>query len=230
MKLLIISAGPVLAQIKNKYGHATDWISNLVNSTNIEIDICNIYDNEDFDQSSYDGWIITGSASSVLDNLNWIKKLKDKIIEADNNSIPVWGICFGHQIISEALGGNVMHNDKGWELGSYKIEINKTGILSKLFDGIDKNDYFYFSHQDIVSRLPKNAIKLAENNMGIQSFSINNTIFGVQFHPEFNLKIMDQYVKIRYEKGIISNYNPVLESKSSFKIISNFIEIIKGRM
>tara|TARA_Y100001970_G_scaffold78167_1_gene99494 strand:+ start:12443 stop:13138 length:696 start_codon:yes stop_codon:yes gene_type:complete len=230
MKLLIISAGPGLDQIRFEYGHATDWISNFINSSDANIDINNIYDNEDFDESFYDAWIITGSASSVLDNLDWMKLLKNKIIYAHNNSIPVLGICFGHQIISSALGGEVVHNDKGWELGSYKLELTQEGLSSELFNAIYPDDYFYFSHEDIVSKLPKNAVRLASNSMGLQSFLVGNQIFGVQFHPEFTFDIMDQYVKIRYEKGVISQYNPVITSKSSYKIIPNFIKIVKEKI
>jgi GMP synthase (glutamine-hydrolysing) len=230
MKLLIISAGPGIDQIRDQYGHATDWISNLVTSSNIQIDINNIYANEDFDKSYYDGWIITGSASSVIDNHDWIKLLKNKIIYANKYAIPILGICFGHQIISSALGGDVVHNNRGWELGSYKIDITEAGLSSKLFNNIELNDYFYFSHEDIVSKLPIDAIELASNSMGLQSFSVANQIFGVQFHPEFTVDIMGQYVKVRYEKGIISKYSPVVESKSSYKIISNYIEILKEKM
>ena len=50
MKLLIISAGPGLEQIRAQYGHATDWFSNLINHSDIDIDINNIYTNEDFDE------------------------------------------------------------------------------------------------------------------------------------------------------------------------------------
>ena len=99
-----------------------------------------------------------------------------------------------------------------------------------MFNEIDPNDYFYFSHEDIVSKLPHNAIELARNNMGLQSFSVDNQIFGVQFHPEFTVDIMNQYVKIRYEKGVIDQPNPVFESKSSYKVVSNFIKILKERM
>jgi len=230
MKLLIISAGPGINQIRGQYGHATDWISNLVTSSNIKIDINNIYLNEDFNEFSYDGWIITGSSSSVIDNHNWIKLLKNKIIYANKYSIPILGVCFGHQIISSALGGDVIHNSKGWELGSYKLKITEDGLSSKLFNNIEPNDYFYFSHEDIVSKLPIGAVELASNKMGLQSFSVNNQIFGVQFHPEFTVDIMDQYVKVRYEKGIIPKYNPVIESKSSYRIISNYLKILKERM
>tara|TARA_A100001011_G_scaffold120380_1_gene127063 strand:- start:2249 stop:2941 length:693 start_codon:yes stop_codon:yes gene_type:complete len=229
MKILIISAGPGLSEINQVYGHATDWIANLIPS-DVEVDIVNIYNNDDFDESLYDAWIVTGSAFSVIDNTNWIINLKNKIKYAYKHSIYVLGICFGHQIISSSLGGNIIKNPKGWELGSYKLNLNDKGVSSFLFNNIDADDYFYFSHEDVVSQLPLNAIELANNNMGLQAFSINNKIFGVQFHPEFTFNIMEQYVNIRFKKGLIPQLNPVIESKTSNKIISNFIEICKRKI
>lgn len=227
MKLLIISAGPGMDEIRDIYGHAIDWISSFLNDKSLDISINHIYKNENFNHSEYDAWIITGSASSVLDSNQWISTLKDKIIYAYNNSIPILGICFGHQIISSALGGKVEKNKKGWELGSFKVNFNRYGRDSLLFKNIDFNDYFYFSHEDIVLKLPQDAIELASNNMGLQSYSINNKIYGVQFHPEFSLEIAQKYVQIRYNKGIISSFNHIHKSKTSYKVISNFIDIVK---
>ena len=228
MKLLIISAGPGMDEIRNLYGHAIDWISSFLTVPSLDISINHIYKNETFDSSKYDAWIITGSAFSVTDNNQWMSTLKDKIRYGYNNSIPMLGICFGHQIISSALGGEVKKNTKGWELGSHKVNFSKKGKESLLFKGINFNDYFYFSHEDIVLNLPENAIELASNDMGLQSYSINNQIYGVQFHPEFSNEITKKYVKIRYNKGIISSLNQVYESKTSYKVILNFINIVKG--
>ena len=227
MKLLIISAGPGMDEVRSIYGHAIDWIASFIPNLPIDITINNIYKNEVFNPSLYDAWIITGSASSVMDNEQWINELKNQIKYAYNNSIPILGICFGHQIISSALGGDVGRNQKGWELGSYKINFNEQGRNSLLFKGIDFDDYFYFSHEDIVVSLPKDALELASNSMGIQSYSIKNKIYGVQFHPEFSVDIAKKYVEVRYNKGIIPSFNEVYESKTSYKIISNFIDIVK---
>jgi len=228
MKLLIISAGPGMNEIRNIYGHAIDWISSFLTDSSVEISINHIYKNEIFNYSEYDAWIITGSASSVMDNNQWISTLKDKIVYAYNNAIPILGICFGHQIISSALGGIVNRNPKGWELGSFKINFNKKGKNNMLFKNIDFNDYFYFSHEDIVLELPQDAIELGSNNMGIQSYSINNKIYGVQFHPEFSVEIMKKYVEIRYSRGIIPSLNQSYKSKTSYKVITNFIDIVRG--
>jgi len=227
MKLLIISAGPGIEEIKLEHGHAIEWISSFINSPSIAISITHVYQNENFDESDYDAWVITGSAASVTENYSWIQLLKNKIIYAHKNSIPILGICFGHQIISSALGGKVIKNPNGWELGSYKIKINDYGMASPLFKGVNLDDYFYFSHEDVVSKLPDSALELARNNMGLQAFSIEDKIFGVQFHPEFSPEIMNRYVQVRYQKGIIDTCNSITESKSSYQVILNFINIAK---
>ena len=90
MKLLIISAGPGLDEIRNLYGHSIDWISSFIYDSLLDISINHIYKDEDFDHYKYDAWIITGSASSVLDNDNWISHLQNKIQYAYR-----WG--FGQQ-------------------------------------------------------------------------------------------------------------------------------------
>ena len=227
MKLLIISAGPGLDDVTSACGEASDWFAECIKNTNITISINNIYKNEDFDESAYDAWIITGSASSVMSKENWINKLEIKIRYAYKKNIPILGVCFGHQIISSALGGEVIRNKKGWELGSYKLDINKEGQINSIFKNIIIDDYFYFSHQDIVTKIPSEGTELARNNMGIQSYSVGNKIFGVQFHPEFSTHIMEKYVEVRLKNGVIFKNNNIYESQSSHNIILNFINIAK---
>ena len=76
---------------------------------------------------------------------------------------------------------------------SNKIQFNEKGISNKIFKNIDRNDNFYFSHEDVVVNLPDSAVKLASNEMGLQSYVINDLIYGVQFHPEFTKNIIQKY-------------------------------------
>ncbi|KAN0016162.1 hypothetical protein ACTFIU_006121 [Dictyostelium citrinum] len=89
------------------------------------------------DPLSYDGYIITGSASSAYDNNEWILLLKERIIELDRHEMKMCGICFGHQILVESLGGKIEKNTKGWELGQYTVPLNKE--VSIIFDNIINN-------------------------------------------------------------------------------------------
>ena len=76
------------------------------------------------DPASADAWLITGSRHGVYDRLPWMEPLNDLIRSAYAKRIPLVGICFGHQAIADALGGEVVKSDKGWGLGVHEYELN----------------------------------------------------------------------------------------------------------
>ena len=80
---------------------------------------------------------------------------------------------------------------------------------------------------DVRLVLPENAISLAYNKMGNQSFSMYNRIFGVQFHPEFNREISQKYLDVRLELGADYSSRKVEDSNKSNKIINNFFQLYK---
>ncbi|MDO9473952.1 MAG: type 1 glutamine amidotransferase [Caulobacter sp.] len=69
-----------------------------------------------------DGWLITGSAAGVYDPDPWIPALKAFLREASGKA-PMVGICFGHQLMAEAFGGEVIRSPKGWGVGLHRYEI-----------------------------------------------------------------------------------------------------------
>ncbi|EGC32877.1 hypothetical protein DICPUDRAFT_56804 [Dictyostelium purpureum] len=87
----------------------------------------------------YDGYVITGSKASAYDKDEWITVLKERVVHLDQNEVKICGICFGHQIIAEALGGKVEKNEKGWELGQHSIQVEESviQIFSKILNTND---------------------------------------------------------------------------------------------
>ena len=229
-EIIVISCGPGIDEVKNKYGHSYQWVQERSNVNSTIFHQSNAYKGEFPKIEDGDGWIITGSAKSTYEDLEWIVELEILIRKAYQVQKPVLGICFGHQLIAQALNGVVKKNKKGWELGSAKITINQYGYNSPIFKNILQDDYFYMSHQDVVLKLPDNAIELASNAMGNQAYSISNFIYGVQFHPEFPYVIAKRYANLRFEKGIIKNKLNVLKSKTSNYVINNFINNLKGNI
>jgi len=225
----IITNGPGIEEVKSLYGQASDWILNILNNYNIHVNVVKGYEMDELDPKKDSAWIITGSAHSVYDDFDWIEYLRIKLKDMLELQKPVLGICFGHQLIADTFGGEVILNPKGWELGSCQVEFTKEAEKSLLFNQLESPLDVFQSHQDVVTKIPKDAILLAKNNMGIQSFSYKNIFYGVQFHPEFTKEVMEKYLDIRYEKGIIKVRPEVLESKYSYKIIINFIENILKR-
>lgn len=228
MKISILKCGPGIDVIKAKHGHASDWVTEIIQAydKNIEVSVIDSYKCI-MPEVNDDAWIITGSSSSCYEDKDWIVELEILIKKGYDLNKPILGICFGHQIISQALGGKVIKNLKGWELGSNKIVKTEFGLKSQIFNSIpDDNDY-YFSHQDIVSELPQTAVELAYNEMGNQAYSIGKNIFGVQFHPEFNYKVMKSYVNRRMEMGITPKNPFISKQNTSYFVINNFINLLE---
>ena len=76
-KIVILSAGPGLPEIVDKYGHSSEWIPNILSNHNVKFIVRNAYQDDFGNIDEGDGWIITGSKYSVYDDIPWIDKLKE---------------------------------------------------------------------------------------------------------------------------------------------------------
>jgi len=221
--IIILNCGPGLAEVRNEFGIAVEWIQRAVDGSKFKFTSMDVYDGAMPNYDDGDAWIITGASESVYDDLDWIVELELVIKQAIEVEKPILGICFGHQLLVQGMGGKVEKNSKGWDLGSYPmVEM----VDHHLFNNINTNDYFYNSHQDIVADLPNGCISLAYNKMGNQAFRYGKRIYGVQFHPEFTHSIMKKYVEVRQGMGANVIDPMVPKSKSSHLIINNFLKIV----
>ncbi len=226
-RISIITNGPGIAEVKSLYGQASDWIQSVLSQYNdLEVNVVRGYEMDHLDPNDDSAWIITGSAHSVYDKFPWIDYLREKLKEVQKARIPVLGICFGHQLIADTFGGRVELNQKGWEIGSCRVKLLESSKSCSLFNSFSDSIDVYQSHQDVVVQIPDDATLLAENEMGIQSFMYDDIFYGVQFHPEFTKEVMEKYLTIRYEKGILKEIPDVEECKRSSKILNNFIDNI----
>lgn len=131
----------------------------------------------------YDAAVVTGSRSSVNDGEDWIADLESWVREALDRDVPVLGVCFGQQVLADALGGEV-ESVGAYELGYHQV--HRTGD-SRLLEGADEWFVAFTAHSDEVTELPPGAEKLAENNFSLHAFRRGDA-FGVQFHPDFDLE------------------------------------------
>ncbi len=146
--------------------------------------------------TKHEAWIITGSKYSVYDDIEWINKLKDfvcSIAKADKYCI---GVCFGHQMLGEAMGGKVLKSAIGWCVGVHQFEI------------VDSKDWMIpasykvnllMSCQDQIKILPPNSKIIANApKCPVGIIQIGDKMLGIQGHPEFPVK----YVKFLMESRI----------------------------
>ncbi len=124
-----------------------------------------------------DGWLITGSRHGAYEDLPWIAPLEEFIREAYAAHVPMVGICFGHQIIAQALGGKVAKFDNGWSVGPQRIRLRRNGNLAL-------NAW----HQDQVIDLPKGAKVIGATAISAKYAALvyGDRAYTVQPHPEFS--------------------------------------------
>ncbi|WP_372615034.1 type 1 glutamine amidotransferase [Aquicoccus sp.] len=121
-----------------------------------------------------DGVMITGSPASVNSGAEWVARLEALVREIVAAGIPLFGACFGHQVIATALGGRVGPNPDGWVFGQVEAEFT---------DG--RKMPIYSSHSEQVLRLPEGAEVIATGpGCPVAGFVIGDGVMTTQYHPE----------------------------------------------
>jgi GMP synthase (glutamine-hydrolysing) len=141
------------------------------------------------------GIIVTGSAASVTERAPWILRTEQYLAEAVRADRAVLGICFGHQLLGQALGGLVEKNPHGREMGTVKLRVVAD---DPLLDRRIEPALVHATHVDAVTRLPPGAEVLATTTLdGHAALRFGERAWGVQFHPEFDEQVMAEYVQTR---------------------------------
>jgi GMP synthase (glutamine-hydrolysing) len=117
------------------------------------------------------------------------------------SGVPVLGICYGHQLLARAMGGEVDYHPKGLEIGTTWVEqvqvgADQAGDSDLLFRGLPKTFTAHVCHSQTVVRLPSGAVRLAKNDFEPNhAFRIGRSAWGVQFHPEYDIAVMSAYAR-----------------------------------
>ena len=172
---------PQLALL-NAAHKAVDTRRNFHRELDAEIDTFHAPSGEFPEGYAYDGFVVTGSAASVYWDREWIGNLKTWVGGAIEAGLPGLGVCYGHQLLADVLGGRVE------DMGTYEIgyrTVTHDGE-SRLLEGVPESMTVFTTHSDRVSDPPPGAEVFAENEYGIHGFRTGR-LFGVQFHPEYDM-------------------------------------------
>ena len=133
-----------------------------------------------------DGWLITGSRHGAYEDHPFIKPLEDLIRDIVAGGVPLVGICFGHQIIAQALGGKVERSAKGWAVGAQEYDFGGETLRLNAW------------HRDQVVAVPDSARVVATNDFCENAALVyDDRAFTVQAHPEFRPAFVDGLMRTR---------------------------------
>lgn len=122
-----------------------------------------------------DGWLVMGSKHGVYEDLPWMRTLKDFLRGAIAADVPVVGICFGHQILAEAMGGKVVKSERGWGCGVHRYSLSDGGEIA-----------IAAMHQDQVIEVPPGAAVIATSEFcPVAGLDYDGRALSFQPHPEF---------------------------------------------
>ena len=146
-----------------------------------------------------DAWLVTGSKHGVYDDLPWIPRLREFLARARAVGRPIVGICFGHQILAEALGGSAAKSDRGWGVGLRRYRVLKRP--SWMADAPEEIA-MHALHQDQVTAVPEDATVLAESDhcpfaMLAYGDPEQPDAISIQPHPEFSEDYTRELVRMR---------------------------------
>lgn len=200
-KLVVLRAGDAVPQVSARRGEFFSWIQREVRTT---FDgTCVEHDIRRLDvplprADEADGFVITGSSSNVTERAEWMLRAEAFVRELVARDKPLFGICFGHQLVGEALGGKVAKNPHGREIGTVEVRVRAHVPRDPLFDGIPDRFHANHSHMESVVKLPPGAKLLAETELEPHAvYSMGPRVKCVQFHPEFDGDVMRGYVEAR---------------------------------
>jgi len=191
MKIGLLECDHVIEKFQHIGGDYRDMFTKLLPELEFRFyNVCNGQFPESLDDC--EAYICTGSRHSVYENIDWIKQLKDFVFQLYENEKKFVGVCFGHQMLAEALGGKVLKSEGGWNVGVHQFEMNSKESWMTPFQ---QKFNLLMMCQDQVVKMPKNSELLARSDdCSVGMFKVGDNMLGIQAHPEFS---------INYEKALM---------------------------
>jgi GMP synthase-like glutamine amidotransferase len=176
MKIGILQTGRSPDQLVKEFGDYGDMFQNMLADRGFTFQVYDVLTNEfPASPTEQDGWIITGSRYGAYEDHDWIPPLEDLVRAIHAAKRPLIGVCFGHQIIAQALGGKVEKFAGGWSVGRVEYNLADGGTLP-----------LFAWHQDQVTELPPGAKTVASTDFCAHAaMTIGEHIYTIQPHPEF---------------------------------------------
>lgn len=187
MKLTIIQTGEVPVPLRERFGPYRKMFERMFDQTGerFSYEVVAASDGEPLpDPGQLEGILLTGSPAGVYDDFAWLTPLRAFIRDAYGKRTPMLGVCFGHQIMADALGGDVRKSEKGWGLGRHTYGVRGRPDFMRTAPAALA---VACSHQDQVIAPPAEAEVILASDFTPNAGLVyrNGAALSFQPHPEF---------------------------------------------
>lgn len=195
-RMCVVKMGSTHPDIAEQHGDFEHWVQA---GLGLPSDVVGVIDVSATDSlpppDAVQGVVITGAHEMVTDGAPWMDPVCSWLRTLVDENVPILAICYGHQLLAHALGGEVGYHPRGREVGTVTVHcqsgVHRDPLLNVLPDIFPAQS----SHAQSVLALPKNAVTLASSDFEpVHAFRVGETAWGVQFHPEFTEAVMRCYI------------------------------------
>ena len=232
MRIGILNTDTLKTEFDTKYGQYPAMFRNVLLQADPNIQI-HSYEVQFGDYPATldecDAYLITGSKVSAYDDIPWINELKIFVRALHQHQKKLIGICFGHQLIAEALGGKVQRSKGGWHVGVHRATLKKNTVL---FGSTNQEFNLIYNHQDQVLEIPQESNLLAScKNCPVAMLAIKDHILSFQGHVEFNVAYAIDLLKMRRsilgEDTYLKACNSLKEKTENAKVTDWILKFLK---
>ncbi len=195
--LLIVKTGSAHAHIRERLGDFHDWIATGLREGGAgDIRVVDAQAGAPMPPvDNLAGIVLTGSHAMVSDREAWSEALVPWLRQAVKAETPLLGICYGHQLLAHALGGEVGFHPDGVEIGTVTVQRNAASASDPLLGSLPMAFEAQSTHWQSVRKLPPGAVLLAGNAFERHhAYRVGPSAWGVQFHPEFSDEALRAYL------------------------------------
>jgi GMP synthase (glutamine-hydrolysing) len=232
-KILLLKVGQTFDHVARARGDYDVWFRNLLGAGDrLEVVHAGLGAPlpRDF---GYAGIVVTGSFAMVTERAPWSVATADYLREAVQRRVPTLGVCYGHQLLADAFGGEVRDNPRGRQAGTVRVSLTAEARRDPLFSGLPEEFSAHVSHQQSVVSLPEGATLLAScAGDPHHAYRLGPAAWGVQFHPEFDAEVSRAYIEARREVLLREGLDPdallrrVEECEHGPRLLARFVELL----